>query len=80
MKGKYTKLKLKNELLREARVLGMHRGEVELMLDKVADEVDEWVTARAQVTEADMDRVISAKLRKYNKDLAYWYKNRNKIV
>ena len=80
MRGKYTKAKLKNELLQEARVLGLHRGAVELMIDKVADEVDEWVSARARVTEDDLDRVISTKLRKYNKDLAYWYRNRNKIL
>lgn len=80
MIGKYTKAKLKKELLQEARVLGLHRGSVELMIDKVADEIDEWVSKRAQITEADLDRVISTKIRKYNKDLAYWYKNRSKII
>ena len=80
MKGKWTKAKLKNEILQEARVLGLHRGAVELMADRVADEVDEWVSARAIVTEKDLDRVTAARLKKYNADLAYWYRNRSKIV
>ena len=80
MRGKFTKAKLKNELLHEARVLGLHRGSVELMLDKVVEEVDKWVADRAQVTDADLDRVVAARLQKYNKDLAYWYRNRNKII
>ena len=80
MRGKYTKAKLKKELLQEARVLGLHRGAVELMVDRVADEVDAWVSARAQVTEKDLDRVTAARLRKYNPDLAYWYRNRSKVV
>ena len=80
MRGKYSKAKLKKEILQEARVLGLHRGAVELMVDHVTDEVDTWVSARAVVTATDLDRVTSTKLRKYNKDLAYWYSNRDKII
>ncbi|MBR0480241.1 hypothetical protein IJJ46_00215 [Candidatus Saccharibacteria bacterium] len=60
--------------------MGLHRGAVELMVDRVADEVDTWISARAVVTATDLDRVTSTKLRKYNKDLAYWYSNRDKII
>ena len=80
MRGKYSKAKLKKELLQEARVLGLHRGAVELMVDRVTDEVDAWVSARAVVTSADLDRIVSTKIRKYNKDLAYWYRNRDKVI
>ncbi len=80
MRGRYTKAKLKKEILQEARVLGLHRGAVELIADRVADEVDQWVTKRASVTESDLDRVTAARLRKYNADLAYLYRNRSKII
>lgn len=80
MRGKYTKAKLKTELLQEARVLGLHRGAVELIVDRVVEEVDAWMEKRAVVTKADLDRTIATKIRKYNKDLAYWYSNRDKII
>ncbi len=80
MRGRYTKAKLKKEILQEARVLGLHRGAVELIADRVSDEVDQWVSARASITEADLDRVTAARIRKYNPDLAYWYRNRSKII
>ena len=77
---KFSRKKLVNEIMFEARVLGRHSGAVEIFADKVADEVEAWAKKRTYITEDDITRVASEKLKKYDEDLAYIYKNRDTIV
>ncbi|MBQ8992265.1 hypothetical protein IJ090_02425 [Candidatus Saccharibacteria bacterium] len=77
---KFSRRKLVSEIMFEARVLGRHAGAVEIFADKVADEVEVWAKKRTYITEDDITRVASEKLKKYDKDLAYIYKNRDTIV
>ncbi|MBQ3306089.1 hypothetical protein IJH02_01475 [Candidatus Saccharibacteria bacterium] len=76
----FSTLSLKRDIMREGRVLNRHVGAMELIADKVAKEVEKWVLERGEVTKADVDRVTAARIRKYDADVAYLYRNRGKIV
>ena len=79
-KTKFSKKKLIQEIMFEAKVLNRHLGATKIIAEKTADEVEKWAEKRAYITEEDITRVASEKLKKYDKDLAYIYKNRGKII
>lgn len=79
-KVKFSRKKLVQEIMFEAAVLGRHLGSTKIVVEKVADEVEKWAEKRAYITEDDITKVASEKLQKYDKDLAYIYKNRGKII
>jgi len=76
----FSKLRLKRDIMREAKVLNMHMGAVESIADRVVDEVEKWIGKRGAITKSDLTRVTASKLKKYNPDLSYIYKNRDKII
>jgi len=79
-KVRFSRRALISEIMFEARVLNRHFGAAEIIAEKVADEVEAWAKKRTFITEDDITRVASEKLEKYDKDLAYIYKNRGKII
>lgn len=79
-KAKFSRKKLVDEIMFEAKVLGRHMGSAIIIAEEVADEVENWANKRAFITEEDITRVASKKLEKYDKDLAYIYKNRDTII
>ena len=79
-KVQFSKRRLISEIMFEAKVLNRHMGAAEVIAEKVADEVEIWAAKRTFITEGDIVRVASKKLEKYDKDLAYIYKNRGTII
>lgn len=80
MIAKFSKRKLIDDIEREARVLGLHRGSIDLIAERVAEKVARWAEGRAEITEEDLVRVAARELSRYNKDLSYVYKNRDKLI
>lgn len=80
MIAKFSQKRLKDDIMREAKVLGMHMGTAELIAKKVVLKTKKWMDGRGTVTEDDLNRVVSRELSKYNKDLEFMYKNRGKII
>lgn len=76
----FSEVSLHRDIMREGRVLARHAGAMEIIADKVCREVSKWVRERGEVTKADLDRVTAARLRKYDADLSYLYRNRGKIL
>ena len=76
----FSETALHRDIMREGRVLARHTGAMEIIADKVCREVSKWVRERGAVTRADLDRVTAARLRKYDADLSYLYRNRGKIL
>lgn len=76
----FSEVSLHRDIMREGRVLARHTGAMEMIADKVCKEVSKWVRERGEVTRADLDRVTAARLRKYDADLSYLYRNRGKII
>ena len=79
-KVKFSKKKLVAEILFEARVLNRHLGAAKIIAERVADEVETWASEHSFITEDDITQVASKKIAKYDKDLAYIFKNRGKII
>ena len=79
-KVRFSKKRLREDILGEAKVLGRHMGAAEIVADKVVKEVAKWAEDKTVITEDDITRVASKKLEKYDTDLAYIYKNRGKII
>lgn len=77
---KFSKKTLREELLREAKVLGLHPGAAEVMADKVVAAAEKWAKSRTMITQTDLDKAVARIVKKYNKDLAYVYQNRGKII
>lgn len=71
---------LQNELLHSAKAVGLSAGAAELVAEKITTKVAERVAKRAAITADDLNRFIAEEAEKFNKDLAYVYKNRGKII
>lgn len=71
---------LQEDLMRSAKVVGLSVGAAEVIVGKIVQKVAEHLAKRAVVTADDLNRFIATEAEKYNKDLAYVYKNRGKII
>ena len=71
---------LKKDILREAKVLNIHFGFATIIADKVTSSVESFINSHPVVTKTEIDSLIVSELEKYNKDLAYIYHNRDKII
>ena len=79
-KVKFSREKLVSDIMFEAKVLNRHPGAAKIIAEKVVDEVEKWADAREFITEDDIRRTTSTKLKKYDADLAFIYKNYGKII
>lgn len=71
---------LRKDLLSEARALRIHVGFAEIISDKCVQAVEKYLKTHPVVTKSDIERIIYNELKKYHKDLAYIYHNRDKII
>ena len=71
---------IKQEILRDARSIGVPTGAAEVVADKTVEKVISWIQKRAVVTSDDVNRQIAKEIAKYSQDLAYVYQNRGKII
>lgn len=71
---------LYKDLMRNAKVLGISVAAAELMSLAIAKKVAQRVAKRAAITTDDLNRFVAEAADKYNKDLAYFYRNRGKII
>ncbi|MBR1875300.1 hypothetical protein IJ798_02920 [Candidatus Saccharibacteria bacterium] len=78
--SKLSKKKLHDEIIREAKVLNIHSGTSELIADKVVEKIMKWREGRSMITAEDLNEKLATELEKYNKDLAYLFKSKDKII
>lgn len=64
----------------DARALAIPSGAAEIFIEKTLDAVEKSFKSKKIITEKDLDRLILRELKKYHKDLAYVYENRDKII
>ena len=76
----FSRKKLTNNILTNAKVLNLHQGAAKLFAEKTANAVAKWAENRPVLTQQDLDKKVTTELRKYNKDLAYIYKMKGKII
>ena len=80
MKAKYSKNQLEQDIIREGKVLGLHPGSTSIIAKLVAESVSTWASSRSEITKDDLTRITAKELTRYNQDLSYVYKNRDKII
>jgi len=83
MKPKSTKFNAKSlqkSLKIDARAIGIPVGAAEVFITRTIDSVQKQLKSKGLITDKDLERLITKELKKYNADLAYVYKNRDKII
>ena len=78
--AKLSKKKIHEEIKREAKVLGIHPGTAEIIADKVSEKIMSWSKKRSMITEDDLNQRMVKELEKYNKDLAYLFESKGKVI
>lgn len=76
----FSKKLIVKDITLEAKILGIASGSAEIFAEKVAEKVAKWAEKRESVTEDDINMQIAKEINRYNKDLAFVYKNRGKII
>ncbi|MDR3297937.1 MAG: hypothetical protein LBT19_00965 [Candidatus Nomurabacteria bacterium] len=76
----YSSQALKKEILIHARSLRLAPKWAETIAEKTATAVEAWIRDREIVTEADIRRTAHKTLKKLHPDLAFVYKNYDKII
>jgi 2-phosphoglycerate kinase len=76
----YSREDLKKEILEHARSLRLAPKWAETIAEKTAKNVDVWIEGRGIVTEADIRRIAHQTLKKLSSDIAFVYKNYDKII
>ena len=71
---------LTKELKVNMKGLGIPIGAAEIFTSKIISEVKKQIKGKKIITEQDLNRYIATAAKKYNADLAYVYKNRDKII
>lgn len=75
-----TEKSLKKELKLHAKALGIPEGSAEIFINETIKSVKKSLKGKSIVTTADLDRATIKSLKKYNKDFAYVYQNRDTII
>lgn len=71
---------LQEDLARSAKAVGIPTNTAVIIAEKITPKVADRMSKRAIVTTDDYNNFIAEEAEKYNKDLAYIYKNRDKII
>ena len=71
---------IKQSILRQARSLKIAPGWAKQIADKVAGSVDKWMADKDIVTENDLRKKIIKELESLSPDIAFAYKNHDKII
>ena len=75
-----TQKQLKTTLKRHARALDIPDGAAETFIDLSIKAAAKSLKKKSIITENDLIRAVTKELKKYNSDLAYVYKNYDKII
>lgn len=68
------------ELEIDAKAVGIPSGAAEIFIEKSISAAKKSLKSKKIITKKDLTLAISKELKKYNPDLAYVYKNRDKII
>lgn len=80
MKQLFNAAKIKKSIKIDAIGVGIPAGAAEVFADKAMQSARKSLKTKSIITEQDLTLAISKELTKYNADLAYVYKNRDKII
>ena len=78
--SRLSKKKIHTTIKQEAKVLGLHAGNIEIIADKVTEKIMNWSKKRSMITEEDLNMRIAKEIKPFNEDLAFLFENRGKII
>lgn len=76
----YSHSGVKQSVLRQAKGLRLPEGWAEQIAERVAKATDKWIADKEIVTEKDLEIFICKELKEVSPDIAFAYKNRDKII
>jgi hypothetical protein len=76
----YTHDGIKESILRHAKSLRLPEGWGEQVAERVAKAADKWIDDKDMVTEDDLRNFISKELDDVSPDIAFAYRNHDKII
>ena len=76
----YSHSGVKQSILRQAKSVRLPEGWAEQIAERVAKATDKWIEDKDIVTEKDLEVFICKELKQLNPDIAFAYKNRDKII
>lgn len=76
----FDKKKINKELVVDAKGLGIPIGAAEIFIKHALNSAEKSLKNKKIITQDDLTRAVTKELKKYNTELAYVYKNRDKIV
>jgi len=79
-KFEFSEVDLYDDLVRSAKVAGLSKKVAMPMAKVIVEKVAKRVQKHSVVTIDDLNRYVAMEAEKFNKDLAYDYKNRGKII
>lgn len=71
---------LRKKLKIDARALGIPAGAAESFINETIKSTLKTLKGKSIITNNDLKRIVYKELKKYHADLAYVYKNRDKII
>lgn len=71
---------IRQDLLIHAKALGIPEGAADDFIKRSLVDAKKAVADKTIITKADLERAVATELKKYNADLAYVFKNRDKII
>ena len=80
MTNYFNEKKLAKNLRIDARALNIPIGAAEIFIEKTISAVKKQLRPKTIITDKDLTKIVAKELKKYNADLAYVYKNRDKII
>lgn len=75
-----TEKSLQKELKLQAKALSIPDGSAEIFIKETIKAVKKSLKGKSIITAADLDRAVIKALKKYHKDFAYVYENRDTII
>lgn len=76
----YSPKLLKEDILVEARSIGLAAGFAEAIAEAVTKDITAWLKDKPTITTRSLNHKVAALIKKYHSDLAYLYENRGKII
>ncbi len=76
----FNEQELKSELKNDAVGVGIPTGAAEIFINQALKSIKKSIGKKEIITKSDLNRLIIKELKKYDKDLAYVYENRDKII
>ncbi|MDO4978542.1 MAG: hypothetical protein Q4E47_00065 [Candidatus Saccharibacteria bacterium] len=78
--AKLSYTKLRDEIVSEASSINIPPGTAEIIAKEVIGTLKKWTRERSMITDDDLSDFLVKELKKYNKDLAYLFKQKEKLI